>query len=191
MHTIHHTHAFVLRQAESGEANRRVWLFTEEFGLVVAVVQGVRKVGAKLQMQLVDYAFVSVDLVRGRDVWRLVSISSAHAPLLHEPRKTLARSFVRSLGAVERFCHGEEANPALFAHLVACQNLLGESGLDERAYDTVSLWKVMTILGYGSVTPEVQPLFEAPLREAVQMLTDTARKQLVRDINEVIEHTHL
>ena len=107
MHIVHHTDSFILKVQSAGEANSRVWLFTKDFGLVVAMVQGVRKQGAKLQMHLSEYSFIGADLVRGRDVWRLVSVSGEGNPFIDKNLNGLGRAFVRTLSAVERFCHGE------------------------------------------------------------------------------------
>lgn len=55
MHPIHHTEAIIIRSEPANEANKRIWLLTREFGLLIVMVQGVRKSTAKLQSQLTDY----------------------------------------------------------------------------------------------------------------------------------------
>ena len=127
MHTVHHTDAFILKIEPSGEANVRVWLFTKSFGLVVATVQGVRKQGAKLQMHLSPYSLIHTDLVRGKDVWRLVSIKEITNPFIGKDPNGLGRAYVRTLSVVERFCHGEEAHLALFNHLLEALALDGSA----------------------------------------------------------------
>jgi len=77
MHAIHHTEAIVVRSEPSGEANKRIWLFTKEFGLVIAMVQGVRKPEAKLQSHITDYSVIHADLIRGKSTWRLISAKVA------------------------------------------------------------------------------------------------------------------
>ncbi len=191
MHAVHHTDAFILKSAPSGEANRRVWLFTREFGHIVAVVQGVRKQGAKLQMQLSDYSLCSVDLVKGRDVWRLVSASEMQNPFIGRNANGLGRAFVRTLSAVERFCHGEEANEALFLHLLECMNVLFETGLDAKSFDTVSLWKTLATLGYIAVEEVDETLFRRSFIDAVRTIDSTTRSRLIKAINETITETHL
>ena len=192
MHTIYHSDAFVLKKQSSGEANVRVWLFTKEFGVIVAMVQGIRKTGAKLSMQLSEYALVSVDLVRGKDVWRLVSVREIDAPFLHTNiERPIARAFVRVLLMVERFCHGEEAHPELFSHLTECLNLLSEKNIAAENFDAFALWKVMVLLGYGTVSSQDETLISSPLKEASATLDHDARLRLVKTTNEVIAHTHL
>src|SRR4051812_4566548 len=97
MHAIHHTDAIVIKSLPAGEANKRVWLFTREFGYIATVMQGVRKGGAKLQGQVIDYAFITADIIKGKEVWRLVSATTQKNPLAGHTRDPLARSYVRVL----------------------------------------------------------------------------------------------
>jgi recombinational DNA repair protein (RecF pathway) len=201
MHTIHHTDAFILKVVPSGEANARAWLFTRSLGLVVAMVQGVRKSGSKLSMQLSEYAFATVDLVRGKDVWRLVNIAHTSNPFLGTDgatpteRYTLGRSFVRTLAAVERFCQGEEAHEELFDHLVSCFEVIQmtpiDQPLDPKSFDALSLWKVLVLLGYGAVPDPYQEFFSFPLSTATRTLTPDTRTQLIREVNTIIKETQL
>jgi len=191
MHTVHHTDAFIVKSQPAGEANRRIWLFTRDFGLVVAMVQGVRKQGAKLQMQLSDYSLASVDLVKGKEVWRLVSASLESAPLMQEPRAPFARGFVRTLSAVERFCQGEDPHPELFDHLRECLEALNRGEGEAGAYDSLSLWKVMVLLGYVAVLEEDEALYRAPLADAVRAIDAATKRRIVQEVNETIKQTHL
>ncbi len=94
----HHTEAIVVRSEPSGEANKRIWLFTREFGLVIAMVQGVRKPAAKLQSNITDYSVIAADLIRGKNTWRLISSKVIAVPLHGKERSnwhvpTCERSF--------------------------------------------------------------------------------------------------
>ncbi len=190
MHTVHHTDAFILKIRPAGEANVRVWLFTRDFGLIVASVQGVRKQGAKLQMQLSEYSLVTIDLVRGRDVWRLVSITQLDAPLLDPEKVKAGRVLARTFTAVERFCQGEEIHHELFEHLRALFNCFARKDIDQSSLDTLSLWRVMLLLGY-STEEEDSELLDAPLLETTIKLTPAKKKRLIARVSETIEHTHL
>jgi recombinational DNA repair protein (RecF pathway) len=205
MHTIHHTDAFIIKVTPTGEANARAWLFTRALGLVVATVQGVRKSGSKLSMQLSEYSFATVDLVRGKDVWRLVNIAHTSNPFLKNSldknesisteRYVFGRSFVRTLAAVERFCQGEEAHEELFDHLVSCfeviQTASVDQSLDPKSFDALSVWKVLVLLGYGVVPDPYQEYFSFPLSTATRTLTPDTRIQLVREVNAIIKETQL
>lgn len=191
MHAIHHTRAVILKSAPAGEANKRVWLFTEEFGLIVAAVQGVRKPEAKLRGQIPDYAFISADLVRGKEVWRLVNAVLEYEPVRDHLRDPLARSFVRTLATLERFLAGEAPHAELFAHLEECATCLTEGGYDVSAFDTVCIWRTLVLLGYIAVSDEDDSLYTLPLGDAIHATDATIIKRLVREVQQAITETHL
>jgi len=192
MHTIHHTKAVILRSISSGEANKRVWLFTEGFGLVVATMQGVRKHGAKLQSQVVDYSIISADLVKGRDVWRLISATLIHNPLTGNIRNPLARPYVRVLSAIERFLAGEgEQNHELWNHIEACALSIEGNSCDAKSFDTLAIWKTLAHLGYISDTGENSSLIQTPFVTALQSITLPLTKKMIKEVNDAIAETHL
>ncbi len=183
MHTIHHTKAVILKSEPRGEYDKTWWLFTEDFGLVRAVTTGIRKPTAKLKSQLVEYAFVDVDLVQGRDVWRLVSATALYNPIT-DTRSPCVRPYVRALGTLVRFLVDEGEHRALFAHILEIARAMG-SGLDPRAYDALAIWRILVHLGYidGTIT--------APFTDAARSLDDAAITALVHTVNETIKQTHL
>lgn len=192
MHTIHHTKAVILRSVSSGEANKRIWLFTEGFGLIVATMQGVRKHGAKLQSQVLDYSIISVDLVKGKDVWRLVSATLIHNPLTGNTRNPLARPYVRVLSAIERFLAGEgEQNHELWNHIESCALSIEGNSFDAKSFDTLAIWKTLAHLGYISDTGENSSLIQTPFVTALQSITLPLTKKMIKEVNDAITETHL
>lgn len=190
MHPIIHTEAFVLKSVESGEANKRVWLFTKEFGLIVATVQGVRKSGAKLRSHIVDYTYVTADLVKGRDVWRLTSAEVLRNPFIGEYDKLRARSYIRALSLVERFCIEEGPELKLFEHLTSVMNTTSEPSNNPAFFDTIVLWKILVLLGYLELTADLEDLFSINLSEVVD-LPESVSKRLIKDVTDAIKRTHL
>jgi recombinational DNA repair protein (RecF pathway) len=191
MHTIHHTRAVVIRSEPSGEANKRVWLFTEEFGLVVAVVQGVRKPQAKLQGHISDYSVIAADLIKGRNTWRLVSAKVMEEPLRAKARSALARAYVRTISFLERFLVGDGANEELFAHLITVGGLVRTTDLDARIVDALSLWRMLVILGYAAIDDSEMPLFELPFVDAVPLIDEKKLKKIIKTATESIIQSHL
>jgi len=190
MHPIIHTDAFVLRSIESGEANKRVWLFTREFGLIVATVQGVRKAGAKLRSHITDYCYIHADIIKGRDVWRLVSAQIQENPFVGEYDKLRARSYIRALSLVQRFCIEEGVEPELFDHLHAVMKTLTIPSTNAPFFDTVVLWKILVLLGYLDLTEDLQALFTIDLSEIVD-LPESVAKRLIKDVTDAINRTQL
>ena len=190
MHPIHHSEAFVLKSIESGEANKRVWLFTREYGLIVATVQGVRKGGAKLRSHIIDYTHIYADLVKGRDVWRLTSAQVAKNPFVGDYDKLRARSFIRALSLVERFCIEEGPEPKLFEHILAVMNTLSLPSNNPSFFDTIVLWKILVLLGYLELSTDLKELFSADLSSAAD-LSENVSKRLIKDVTDAINRTHL
>lgn len=204
MHAIHHTRAVILKSLPSKEGDKLIWLFTEEFGLVVAVATGIRKPGAKLASQLIDYSFVEADLVKGREVWRLVSAVPIMSPVSGRTTHPLARAYVRMLATLERFLVDEGVHTELFAHIYECAQLVnGErgasvdstprdpAGLDSRQFDTLAIWRTLEMLGYIAVEDADVPLTTMSFGEALEHLDEERTRRMIVAVNATIKETHL
>ncbi len=75
MHHIYHTEGIILGSKNYGETGKYYSIFTRDLGMVYASAQGVRKISSKFRYVLQDFSYVKVDLVRGRDFWRVTSAS--------------------------------------------------------------------------------------------------------------------
>jgi DNA repair protein RecO len=191
MHTVHHTEAVILKSTAHGEANKRVWLFTESFGLIVATVQGVRNKGAKLQSHIIDYAFIHADLVQGKEVWRLVSARLIDAPLAGRLRSPLARAYVRSLSLVTRFLIDEGVHEELYAHIKACAQILKEGTADPQLFDALSIWKMLVFLGYIAPEPDELALVSLPIDTALLQISAIQHKALLSEVKDALIQSHL
>ncbi len=194
MHTVHHTKAVVIKSQPSGEANKLFWLFTRDHGLVVALATGVRLAGAKLKGQTRDYTVLDVDLVQGREVWRLVSAVHDIDPLKETLREPIARSYIRNLATLERFVTEENPHPELFAHILECAMVAEYKALDQkvvRAYDAIGIWRTLIHLGYIAVDDKDSGLFTDPILHVALQLSTEKLKQLVKVVTEAIKETHL
>ncbi len=190
MHPIIHSEAFVLKSVESGEANKRIWLFTKDLGVVVATVQGVRKSGAKLRAHITDYTLTNVDLVKGREVWRLISAQVEHNPFVGTYDELRARSFIRALGLVQRFCIEEGPEPELFEHLKTIMMTIGIPSNNATFFDTIVLWKILIMLGYLELTDDLEEIFSMPLLDIVDP-SESIVKRLIKEVTDAIGRTHL
>jgi DNA repair protein RecO len=191
MHTVHHTEAIIIKSVPSGEANVRVWLFTQTFGLVIAIVQGVRKPGAKLQSHIVDFSLISCDLVKGKDTWRLVSATLLENPSRGKLRDPLLRAYVRTLAMLVRFLIGEGAHDSLFMHIKECIQAVKEGGYDAKTFDAFSLWKIVTLLGYIAPSEKDQILLSLPFGEALMHIDEAIRARLVKEVQQAMIESHL
>ena len=78
MHNIYHTEGIILESKNFGEAGRYYSIFTRELGMVYASAQGVRKMSSKLRFILQDLSYINIDLVQGKDFWRITSASKTN-----------------------------------------------------------------------------------------------------------------
>src|ERR1035437_6360155 len=78
MHHIHHTEGIILGSRNYGEAGKCFYVFTRDLGMVYASAQGVRKMSSKLRFVLQDFAYIKIDLVQGKDFWRVTSASKTN-----------------------------------------------------------------------------------------------------------------
>jgi recombinational DNA repair protein (RecF pathway) len=168
-----------------------VWLFTREFGLVIAMVQGVRKPTAKLQNHITDYAVVAADLIKGKNTWRLISAKSIATPLHGRERTPMARAYVRTVTFLERFLIGEGIHEELFDHIVASGELVTDDSIEARVFDALSLWKMLVLLGYIAVEDSDEMLFTLPLTESVKSIDDAKIKELIKQATTAITNSHL
>ena len=66
------TEGLVINSRPYGEADRFYQILTPDFGLISVLAQGVRLEKSKLRYQILNYSLVNIELVRGREYWRLV-----------------------------------------------------------------------------------------------------------------------
>ncbi len=119
-HLIYSTEAVVLKTEERGESSRLFWLFTEQFGLVIAHAQGVRAGHSKLKHELQPYQLVKVSLVRGREWWRIVNVVASDLALAADRDKKLVPEAADFL---LRLIHGEGAHADIFHSLIECPEI--------------------------------------------------------------------
>ena len=74
MHHIYHTEGIVLESRNFGEAGKYFSIFTRDLGLVTASAQGIRKMSSKLRFVLQDFSYVKIDLVSGRNIFRVTNV---------------------------------------------------------------------------------------------------------------------
>ena len=151
MHHIYHTQGFIIKSKNIGEANKVLTIYTRELGLVRAMAQGIRLHKSKLRFTLQDFFYANIDLVRGRDFWRVASASNINSfPLARTQRETLL--FIARLGSlINRLCDGEEANEKIFNDIIQTLYLLNDADLLSETREALELHLVLRIvhsLGY-------------------------------------------
>ncbi len=148
MHPIYHTRGIILGSFESGEADRRLAIYAEDFGLIYAHAQGIRKLESKLRFALQDFSLAEIDLVRGRALWRVTSATSIETfPLIRGDSHSLAL-FAHMAGLIRTLCHGEEDNTLIFADLSGALAALEREDLSRERREAVEHLFVLRMLGH-------------------------------------------
>lgn len=159
MHKIYSTKALVLGSAPSGEADKRLVLFTRDFGLVYATAQGVRVMKSKLKPHVELYSESFVSLVLGKGGWRLVgaALEVNHFRELKSKRDKLIIVH-RIFALLRRFLVGEGENVTLYETVSSGLSYLKFA--DENtvtAVETLLVLRILHNLGYVGEDPAVAP----------------------------------
>ena len=118
-HTIYQTRALVLGAHDFKESNKLIALFTREFGLIYAHAQSVRDVKSKMRFHTQTLSFVDVDLVSGRDMWRMTGIHS-HTSGVTLTQHPLYSIYIKIADTLKRLLRGEDAHKELFFQVEQC-----------------------------------------------------------------------
>ncbi|MFA6392949.1 MAG: DNA repair protein RecO [Candidatus Paceibacterota bacterium] len=151
MHHIYHTNGFILGSTNKGEANKMLTIYTREMGLVRAMVQGIRLHKSKLRFALQDLSYSNIDLVRGKDIWRVTSAKNITTfPYARSSRPSLL-IIARVSKLIERLCDGEESNEKIFDDFIQSLYLLDVEEVLSSSREALELHLVLRImdqLGY-------------------------------------------
>ena len=192
MHHIYHTDAFVLTSRPHGEDSKTVALYTNELGLVWARAQAVRKLASKLRYTLQDFSFAKVDLVQGKEIWRITTAVPVHSysEIRRDPLRE--RVLARVLSLVVRLCSGEESNDDVFTAIQDTYALLEQPLTQDEArnVELFSVSQLLIALGYLSRETFLEPATQPPTLP-MQIEDPTFRKRLIEDINRALTASNL
>lgn len=149
------TAALVLRAYDYGDSSRIFRLYTPELGLQSVLARGVKGPRSRLRGVLDLFNRVEVSYVRraGRTlhVPRDAELIESYARMKRDLDRMLAFGGVARL--VQALAQEEEANPALFAFLVATAGALDDPRLPSEAVEPLRQhagWRVLDLKGYAA-----------------------------------------
>lgn len=193
-HHIYHTRGIILGSVPIGESNRFYKIFTEELGLVGASAQSVRKEESKLRYVLQDYSFINVDLVRGKEVWRITSAGEESSFLALKNDTVRLKLFARTCALFSRLIHGEGREDALFRDLLGALNFLEQTAIPvELMLSFESLAALRSLVWLGYLDPERYERFLEPGTWTLDVLRDfeKIRTGAIPEINEALHSSQL
>ena len=194
MHHIYHTEAIILESKNRGEANRSFTLFTRDLGVINAQAQGVRHLKSKLRYALQDMNLVKVDLVRGKEVWRITSATWLHS---YDDIKKVNHTFacvVKISQLLKRLCAGEGENTPLYEKFKAGLSFFEKNNftMEEIADAEVALvLSLLYELGYVEKTHITNPFIGTLFDHEIISKVRPIKKALVAEVNRGIHESHM
>ncbi|KKT01054.1 MAG: repair protein RecO protein [Candidatus Nomurabacteria bacterium GW2011_GWF2_43_8] len=193
MHHIYHTEGIILGSKNFGEAGKYYSVFTRDLGLIYASAQGVRKMSSKLRFILQDFAYVKIDLVQGKDFWRVTSASKTGklGGISKNPGTFAVVSNIANL--LKRLLAGVEKNEALFADLMNGLTVLEKWKIAEElgSLEIIIVLRILNNLGYIGQNERLQNLIKSPFEENMIFEISESRREALREINKALKESHL
>lgn len=195
-HNIYNTRAFIIDTLPSRESDKMVVMYTEDFGLIMAVAQGVREMKSKLRYSLQDFSYGTVALVRGREMWRITNaateISIFNKALNSVARETLAEI----LKFVKRFAPGEARNDDIFGNLKEASAFLFRyqkeiNASDIKTLEVVTKLRIMYTLGYVKRTIENKDILVEKFSPELIRKWEPEQSTIISIITDSIGISHL
>lgn len=194
MHHIYHTHGFIVSSRNTGEANKMLTIYTREMGLVRAAVQGVRLHKSKLRFALQDFSYVNVDLVRGKEVWRVTSAKNISSFALARSDKASVVLMMRVASLLDRFCGVESPNEDVFDDIIQSFYLLDEESVSSSTKEALEIHlvlRIMNSLGYIGDSEILSKYLASPFSVDKTEMLLKERQTIIAHINKALTESQL
>ncbi len=192
----YNTPGLILGSTPSGEASRYVYIFTKDLGLVGAHAQNTRHVSSKLRYALDAPARSQVSLVRGKNMWRLISAvpDKRFYSVFGEDTERMMLC-TRTFSLIKKLLAGEEAHPELFDVVNDFLDFIQNpepASVDLKDAEAVLVLRILHSLGY---IPEndLAKQFARGTEWNPEIISAMApyRKEAIKIINESLRATGL
>lgn len=192
MHHIFHTEGIILGSGNYGEAGKYYKVLTPDFGLVFASAQGVRKISSKLRFVLQDYSYIKIDLLKGRDMWRITSASKSGELQGFRENNQAMLVFVNISNLLIRLLAGEEVNEKLFRNLFEGLKILEKEKDIEKIknIEIILVLRVLHQLGYVGGGFGVDEAINSPFSDLIYS-SSLKRNMLLREVNKILRATQM
>jgi DNA repair protein RecO len=193
MHHIYHTEGIILSSRNYGEAGKYYSIFTRDLGMIYASAQGVRKAFSKLRFILHDFAYVKIDLVQGKDFWRVTSASKTNKLEQITKRAETFEVFANVARLLKRLLAGVEPNELLFADLLNGLSILEnvQTKEDLRNIEAILVLRIVHNLGYIGGNEMLETFIKSPFEESLIFEVAKNRTKILSEINKALKETHL
>ena len=187
MYHKHHTKGIVAYGMNEGDDSRRVWVFTEDFGLISAKVQGSRKSISRLRLGTQDFSSGSFSLVKGKMGWRLVG-ANIDSNFFEDLRFSKSRLSIAKnvLSFINKNIGMEEENKPLFKMILDFFCFLKSTDESKGPLaECLIMLRIIHNLGFLKHDPELSPhLSMSDLNDNELKLVAPKKKKMIELINE-------
>lgn len=196
-HHIYQTECYVCGGANIGEANRLLFLFTKDLGMIGATAQGIRLEKSKLRYSLQDFSHTSVSLVKGKNSWKVTSANQIfRLGGIFETSPEKYRLTARIFSLLRRLLAGEEKNEALYIIVKSGLEHLSEiPSADSQSiknFECLLVLRILHNLGYcGDTEPLKEFATAGEWNSEVLKKISAFRKEALSTINTSLSETQL
>jgi DNA repair protein RecO len=193
MHHIYHTEGIILSSKNFGEAGRYYSILTKDLGMIYAGAQGVRKMSSKLRYILNDFAYIKVDLVQGKDFWRVTSATKTNNLEQITKKPENLAIFANIARLLKRLLPGIEANEALFTDVLNGLSVLEklDKKQDLQNTEVIIVLRILNNLGYIGDGDSLENLIKSPFEADLVLESSKHRAKVLSIINKTLKETHL
>ena len=176
-----------------GEAGKYYNIFTRDLGLIHVSAQGVRKMSSKLRFVLQDFAYLKIDLVSGKNIFRVTNASKTNMLEQITKQPETFEIFANIARLLKRLLAGVEPNEALFIDILYGLSILEKIKTEEelRNIEAVIVLRILNNLGYIGENEALQNLIRSPFEENLVFEISKSRTEVLHQINKALKETHL
>ena len=197
MYRKHHTKGIVVGNRIEGDSNKYIDLFSENFGLVSARVQGARNLHSKLRGRSQDFSLGEFSLVHGKNGWRLVSARTEKnffEIFRNSPNKL--KIVCNILNLIKKLISEEETKHSYNSVFNIISNffdfLIKADEEDIVLSECLTLIRILHVLGYMRHDPELSiPISSAEIEIKDLATIAPRRSKMIELINESLKATNL
>jgi DNA repair protein RecO len=190
-HLKYTTPAFIVSSSLHGEADKTVYFYTKDFGMIIAFAKSVRLLKSKLGSTLEVGNSLSISLVKGKEVWRLTDVEVLERV---DPQSRGGYLFLKIIKLLKSLVQGEEKNEKLFLCLEEAFDVLKKNKFPEDllgALECLMVLRILDSLGYGRGIDELNISIFGPIETSLLKSIQSNQKIAINLINKSIKDSHL
>jgi recombinational DNA repair protein (RecF pathway) len=142
---------------------------------------------------LQDFSYVRIDLIKGKDFWRITSASKTNQLEEVIKQKDSLKVFARIAKLLRRLLPEQEANELLFKEVFIGLSALEKAKNEEEMFniEILMVLRVLSNLGYIGENDSFEHLIKSPFEEELFFEMSKNKLEAIREINKALKETQL